>query len=86
MNELYLTDDTTYQDESSDSIEQGKTTPTLSRKRLGPRSLSSISVPTTGTSEAKIATLTIPVPNLHEADNARSKSKLKKYLNVPREV
>lgn len=95
--EVSFSDDSTYQDESSESLEQVNNS---KRRQLGPRTLSSQSVPTAAEisaagasglgSSGKITTLTIPVPNLKDLKKTKKSSSNEgaqpKYLNVPREL
>ena len=96
-----FSDDLTYQDDSSDSLEQGKSPINHNAKRqLGPRSFSSQSVPTTGLGlnpDAAITTLTIPVPSINDHNTtttttkskprtSSAKAKQEKYLSVPKEL
>lgn len=84
---LIISDDSTYRDESSDSISERRATSPISKKPFG-RTLSTMSAPiSSASSKGDIYnTLTIPVPNLHEKRKKKSHPDKSKYLNVPRDV
>ena len=66
-NVIDISDDSLYQDESSESIEPHNLHPKLAdrKRQLGGRTLSSLSVPTAGSQDKdNFASVTIPVPNL----------------------